>query len=546
NEPVPVPGPPDLPSEPAAQTRGEPVGGVSVAPTSDTAGASTPATGAAGRDRFAAAADPTRETQFAAAQDVPAPKPKAEPKIGDVPPLPSPAPPAVRGTAPSTGGALSLAEVLDAVERHYPLLRAVEAERVVAGGRLLSSYGAFDLNLTGSVENQTGTYESTRTSLGLSQGLPFAGLGLFAGYRTGSGEFPTYNLGQKTAESGEFRAGVTVPLLRDRAIDRPRATVAQAGLDVQIAEPTIDRQRLDFQRAAARTYWAWVGAGQRLRVAEELVKLADERDGQLRARVQVGPLANIERVDNQQFLAQRNGLLVQAQRAFQQAGIELSLFLRDATGRPTLAGLDRLPSFPPVGPVDPAGFDAALAAALEARPEPRRLRLQRERALVDLRLAENQTLPAVNAVVAGTQDVGPGKSSLSGPNGLDRASLNAGVLVQFPIQFREARGRVMTAQAQVAQLELQLRQAEDVVRAEVQDTFSALERAAEFHKQAAQRVELARVVAAASRERLRLGTANVLEVTQREAAAFDAEVTEIGARQDYFRALAEFRAAVGR
>ncbi|MBM3982940.1 MAG: hypothetical protein FJ304_22245, partial [Planctomycetes bacterium] len=42
------------------------------------------------------------------------------------------------------------------------------------------------------------------------------------------GDFPTYNLGAKTAEGGEFRAGASVPLLRDRAIDRPRANLQQA------------------------------------------------------------------------------------------------------------------------------------------------------------------------------------------------------------------------------------------------------------------------------------------------------------------------------
>jgi hypothetical protein len=34
-------------------------------------------------------------------------------------------------------------------------------------------------------------------------------------------------------------------------------------------------------------------------------------------------------------------------------------------------------------------------------------------------------------------------------------------------------------------------------------------------------------------------------VTLREQAAFEAEVIEVGAQQDYFRAEAEFRAAIG-
>ncbi|MFO0850388.1 MAG: TolC family protein [Gemmataceae bacterium] len=479
-------------------------------------------------------------------QPLPPPRPTdAEAKPGAVPPTPPKDLPPVTGSPPSGGGPLALDEVLVAVEQHYPLLQAVEQERAVAGGRLVSAMGAFDLNLVASADGQGTTYDSFRSGVGVTQGLPVGGLGVFAGYRNGYGQFPTYNLGQKTADGGEFRAGVSVPLLRDRAIDRPRAAVQQARLDVALAEPVIERQRLDFHRAAARTYWNWVAAGHRLKVADALVKLAVDRDEQLKARVEGGPVANIERIDNQQNIALRNGLLVQAQRGFQQAAIDLSLFLRDRSGGPTLAGPDRLPAFPDAQPVDPAGFDAALRAAFEARPEPRRLRLQRERAAVDLRLAENQLLPNLNAVVAAAQDVGYGKSPLSGPNGLDRTTLSAGVSYLLPVQRREARGRVMTAQAQLAQIEQQLRQAEDVVRADVQDTFSALERAFEFYQQARKRVDLARLVARAEREQLRLGRSDVLRVTLREQAAFEAEVIEIGAQQDYFRAIADFRAAVG-
>ena len=466
-------------------------------------------------------------------------------KPGAVPPGPPMASPSVTGSPRSVGGPLSLEEVLTSVERSFPLLRSIEQERAIAGGRLLSSMGAFDLNLFASAEGQGTTYDNVRSSAGVSQGLPVGGLGVFAGYRNGVGDFPTYNLGQKTADGGEFRAGLSIPLLRDREIDRPRAAIQQARIDVAIAEPVIERQRLDFERAAARTYWGWVAAGVRLKVAESLVRLAADRDEQLKERVEVGATANIERVDNQQNIALRNGILVQVERAFQKATIDLSLFLRDGSGSPTLAGTDRLPSFPEVRPIDMAAFPAFLQAALQARPEPRRLRLTRDKTAVDLRLADNQTLPSLNAVVAASQDVGFGKSSLSGPNGSDRTGVSAGVAFQLPVQRRDALGKVMAAQARLVQIEFQLRQAEDVVRADVQDTFSALERAFEFYQQAKNRVELARLVARAERERLRLGRSDILRVTLREQAAFDAEVSEIGAQLDYFRAAADFRAAIG-
>jgi outer membrane protein TolC len=455
--------------------------------------------------------------------------------------------PEIEGTPISKGGPLTLQEVLDSLEENYPLLRAIEQERILAGGRLLSSMGAFDLNLTASGNSQDpATYNNYRSNLGLNQLLPFGGIGTFAGYRTGFGEFPTYYLDQKTAEGGEFRAGVNVPLLRDRNIDRVRAGLQQARIDTQIAEPVIERQRLDFQRAAARTYWGWVGAGQRFKISERLVKLAVERDAQLKAKVEAGPTANIERVDNQQNIAFRNGLLVQAQRAFQQATIDLSLFLRDPSGTPTLAGLERLPMFlNEIKQMELDRFDEYVKIALDQRPEPQRLRLQKERVTVDLRLAENQNMASMNATITGAQDLGYGKSSLSGPNGLDRSSLNAGLALGLPIQQREARGKIVVGKAQLAQLNQQLRHTEDQVRSEVQDNYSALERAFEFYQQAKKRVELAKVVASAEREQLLLGRSDVLRVTLREQAAFEAEIFEIGAQQDFFRAQAEFKIALG-
>ena len=134
---------------------------------------------------------------------------------------------------------------------------------------------------------------------------------------------------------------------------------------------------------------------------------------------------------------------------------------------------------------------------------------------------------------------------MSGPNGLDRSTLSAGLAFQLPVQQRDARGRVMVAQAQLAQIDQQLRHAEDVIRADVQDNFSALERAFEFYQQAKKRVDLARLVARAEREQLRLGRSDVLRVTLREQATFDAEVVEIAAQLDYFRSLWDLRAALG-
>ena len=439
---------------------------------------------------------------------------------------------------------LTLAEVLDSVRIHFPLLQAVERERAVAAGRLTSAMGAFDTNLSMSGNALSpGTYENYRSDMGLSQMLTVGGISLFGGYRTGFGDFPTYNLGQKTADAGEWRGGVNVPLARGRDIDRQRATRAQAQLDVSLAEPAIERSRLDYMRSAARAYWSWMGSGERRGAADRLLDLALERDLELKLRVDEGATANIERVDNQQNVALRNGLIVQADRSVQQATIDLSLYLRDPLGKPVLAGQRRMRPVPlPVTPTR-AVFDDALARALAARPEFARLSLQREKLIVERKLAANNILPGIDGQLTGNQDAGYGTSPLSGPFGLDRQVLQAALVFQMPAQRRDARGKLVTTDSQLMQLDRQLQYAQDQVRAEVQDAFSALERAYEFHKQARQRLELAKIVAEAEREQLRLGRSDVLRVTLREQAKFDADILEVTARQEFWRAESDLRAA---
>ena len=462
---------------------------------------------------------------------------------------PTPLPPSIALQVPGLAlderpEPLTLSDVLQSVLTHYPLLQAVERERGIAAGRYTTAMGAFDtnINMAGNAL-APGTYENYRSDFGLSQQFMTGGMTAFGGFRTGMGDVPTYNLAQKTADAGEWRGGLNIPFAKNREIDRARATRAQAQLDVALAEPVIERSRLDYMRSAARAYWAWQGSGERYTASERILEYAIDRDEQIELKVDAGAMANIERIDNQQNIALRNGFIVQADRAVQQAAIDLSLFHRDASGRPLLARRARMRTLPQ--PVRPSVelYQQALARALGARPEFQRLALQREKLGVERRLAANQTLPGIDGQILGNQDAAFGKSPLSGPDGLDRQVLQASLVFQMPAQRRDARGKLQTIDSQLVQLDRQLAWAQDQVSAEVQDAFSLLERAFEFHRQALQRLELAKLVADAEREQLRLGRSDVLRVTLREQAKFEADFVEIGARQEFWRAVSDLRAA---
>jgi outer membrane protein TolC len=442
---------------------------------------------------------------------------------------------------------LTLDDVLLSVAAFYPLVRAAEQEREIASGQQLAAQSAFDTNLFGSGYDQSGTYESQRLDSGLFQPTPYLGASLFAGYRLSSpGDFPTYYLQRKTAEGGEFRAGVVVPLLRDRAFDKRRAQVQQGTITRALAEPTVHGQRLEIARNAARAYWSWTAAGHRLRIARRILDIALVRDGQLAELIKQGRLAPIERTDNERSIADRRARLHVAERAFQQTAILLSLYLRDAQGAPRIPECELVPWFPepPAFPCDDQ-LDADLEIALRNRPELRRLILLRERAQVDLRLAENQTLPGVAVSLTGAQDMGYGKSSLSGPNGLDRRNYEAALLVDVPLQRREARGRAQSARATLAQLLAQEQFARDRIRADLQDAVSAMRQAAQVRGRAVEGIRLNEEMEKAEVAKFRQGQSNLLFVTIREMMTAEAQALEVDALADVHRAYADYVAALG-
>ncbi|MBX7103673.1 MAG: TolC family protein [Gemmataceae bacterium] len=437
---------------------------------------------------------------------------------------------------------LLLEEVLLAVDSHFPLLLAAEQERQIASGRQLAANGAFDNVLKSRYGHspEEASYPYNRFDFQLEQATGFGGMSYYSGYRVSNGVFPIYDDKNKTADGGEFRGGIAMPLAKDNAIDRRRANVAQAVIDRQIAEPVIRRQRLDAFRAAGRAYWAWVAAGKRLAITRKLLAIAEDRDRGIAIRVEQGAMAAIERTDNRQTVADRQGRLVTAERRFQEATFNLSLYLRDAVGRPVLVSIDRLPEkLPDFVQFDPARVGEALAVAFQYRPEIERLRLAREKLAVELRWAENQTLPGVNALVNAAQDIGAGSKTL------DRTTLELAVAVDLPIQRRDARGRALAAQGQILQVAAQERYAGDQIAAEVRDVLSALEQAYELRTRAEERRNYAAQVEEGERRKFLAGQSTILLLNLRELATFDASLTVVDAEWEYFRALVDYRAVLG-
>ncbi len=389
---------------------------------------------------------------------------------------------------------LGLPDVIRSVQTAYPLLVSAIQQQTVEGGKLLASQGAFDLQAkVYGIAAPEGYYPNYRNGMSLDQPL-FHGGYVYGGYKIGDGSFQPWYKERETNEGGEFSIGVGTPLLKDRVIDKRRAELFQAELGLQAVEPAVRAQLLEFVRTASQVYWKWVAAGQALTAQQELLRNAQQRVTQIEARVEAGDLARITRINNEQLIAARETKLIESQRKLQEAAIKLSLFLRDEQGNPVVVQPRQLPAdFPQPFPHSDEALDRDIARALEASPALAELNLVIAQASVELRAAENQLLPKLDARALASKDVGAEASDKGDKTPFE---LEAGLFGELPLQRREAHGKIRSVQGKLAQLQAKRQFLRDKTVAAVQDAVSALRTAAGQINRATINLRLARNVGA--------------------------------------------------
>jgi cobalt-zinc-cadmium efflux system outer membrane protein len=437
---------------------------------------------------------------------------------------------------------LTLEALLASVNKNFPPLRAALLEKPLAEADLLNQEGRFDLTLKSRLDTQNfGFYQNERFEIAVEQPTQVWGSTLYSGYGLSRGSYPDYDGKSLTNNAGQYRAGVRVPLLRDRAIDGRRADLGKARIGLRLADLSIDQQRLTILQTATRRYWDWVAAGRRLLIANTLLDVAIGRDTILQEAVRIGALPQFEQLDNQRIVLQRRNNVVEARRSLENAAIEMSLFLRDDNGQPILAEPDKLiPGFPDPAEVTDSQMMEDMSAALSRRPEVLRYVFQRNQVQLDKQLAENQRLPNIDLFAEYYREAGDGLVK-RGPN-----DLRVGLIFDLPLQRRQATSRLQNAEARLGQLDQREKFQRDQVTADVRDAASAVKAAYERSTVVSQELAVTRQVEDAERLRFELGDSTLFVLNQREQATAEAAIKEANALADYFRAYAAYELAIAK
>lgn len=434
---------------------------------------------------------------------------------------------------------VTLDDVIQVVNAGFPLIESTQKDVESARAEVRASEGSFDIQWKTRVGySLLGFYENERLDSIIEQPTTLWGTTFFGGYRLGTGKFPDYEGKQVTNPGGEARLGLSIPFLRDGFIDRRRANIQRSNLGVDIASLQVVQQRLESIRTATHRYWDWVAAGKRLGIFRTLLKIAEDRDRGLAERVKHGDLPDFERRDNQRAILQRRSQLVSAERSFQQASFELSLYYRNAENEPVILPEERLPASIPE-PNSSEVPKTEIKDALIKRPDLVRFTAIRSQNEVERTLAINQAGPKLDVQLQAVRSLRDGDVRRNG------TQLEAGVLLEIPLQANVAGGREDSAVAVAGRLELQERFLRDRIGAEIRDARSALDTALLRVEVIRQELDLAKKMEQGERVRFNHGDSNLLFLNIREQATVDTAVRELEAIADYRKSLATLRAALG-
>jgi outer membrane protein TolC len=436
---------------------------------------------------------------------------------------------------------LTYDEVVGSVYRSYPLLQSALYGRNIALGQQVGASGAFDTKLKGASENgPQGFYQTYRQSIGVVQPTYWGGE-VFAGYRVGRGEFQPWYLERQTNDGGEFKAGVLVPLARNREIDARRAELWKSGLGRSLAEPDIQAQLIGFVQEASYGYWDWVAAGEYHEIAERVLALAEDRTSRIEAQVEKGFVDPPELTDNLRLVAIRRAKTADTRRKLEQTAAKLSVYFRNDRGEPLLPSDSMLPGFPDPDEISD-DVDSDIRAALTSRPELRVLSIIQQQLRIDYSEAVNQLQPEVNAVLSGSQDVGEPTSAKRDKSPYEG---EASVFLDVPVQRRKARGKMTELQGKIAQVSAKRQITADKIMVDVRMAHAALRSAYLQVQQSQEALRHAEDLAARERQNQEAGVSDLLKVALREQYAVESAEKNVDALRLFFESRADYRAAMG-
>ncbi|MCB1034183.1 MAG: TolC family protein [Acidobacteria bacterium] len=445
--------------------------------------------------------------------------------------------------------------------------------------RELSERGIYDLgfqvdtSVSSSASPATSTLAGARVvqtdgadfNFGFRQLTPFGGEASLQWANSRSESNSSFANPSPSFTSG-FNLGFTQPLLRGFGRKATERGILLAKKSIGQSRETFELQVIDTLRQVDGAYWNLVSARKQLEVSQQSLDLAKELHERNRIRVEVGTLAPFELVQSEAGIAQREGDIIRNQAAVGDA--------EDALRR--LLNLDQGPAWSlSIVPVSDPGVEemeidlgAALATALQKRPEIRQQQLELDRLEIDAHFFANQKRPRLDLQVGYGASAVDGRFFAEDPDTglpdrndilqdgdildaftealkLDADGWSVGLIFAIPLQNRSARAQSLIADLALERGNLSLTDLQQQIATEVRSSVRQVEAAAREVDAARASKRAQEKSLEAERKRFENGMSTSFQVLQIQENLAEAQSTEVQAVTNFRSRLVDYYLSIG-
>lgn len=392
---------------------------------------------------------------------------------------------------------------------------------------------------------------------------------------------------------------IAQPLLRGMRFDANRQRIEVARRNLSITEEQFRQHVTDIVTRAARTYWDLVFALENLEVQISAARVAKSQVESNRRMVEQGLMAPIGIVEAETQLAQFEQSVYTAQASLSTAENSLKMMILPDRTSPLWPKALIPVSEPDTTPAEELLQDA-IEEALANRPELAQLQIASTVSQTNLRYYREQTKPQIDLVASYTSSglagivsesrsnpftggfpiiigrlnelssaqglspiddslfgsmsgsgvpdvlIGGYSHSLSNLYGFGYPTIQVSLQVSLPLRNRAAKGNVASGLAEVRRAEVQYRQMEQQIQAEVRSAVQSLASNKKGLESARIALHSAREQYESEQRKFRAGTSTMFLVLQRQTTLVSAQSSELRARLELAKTVVDLDRATGR
>lgn len=452
-------------------------------------------------------------------------------------------------TAPESGPLrLSVEEAVALALQHNPALLAERQQPIVAGAFEAIERATFDPTLFAGVERGAEvteqTFANTNNNLLVDRDTETAQIGLRQTLPTGTELELTLIQDRiesnRTPTQSGARAGlsITQALLRGAGIDSNLVALRQARTDTLASAYQLRGFVATLVADVETTYWAYLGARERIRILETSRELAERQVEETRQRIAAGTLAENELAAVRAEAAQRRQDLIDGRAEAARLRTELLRLIAPPGEADYGRGIEPL-SEVAIEPVAPEPAADHIQLALDRRPELNEARLLLARNELDVVATRNGLLPRLDLFVTlgGTGFAESYGDAWRGVDEADTYDLSAALEFEYPLGNRAARADNRRALAERSAARASLTNLERLVGADVRTAVLEAGRAAAQIEASAATRALREEALAAEEARFDVGRSTSLLVAQAQRDLVAARLDEADAYIAYRQAL---------